>query len=163
MNEKYIDSLIEEIKNINTDESHFQSVISSDDRITETKVIESQKMYFWIRLFINEECSDIELGDDITISWTPTGEELITKFTAYGKTGLSKDNGGIINYNSEDDNRVLCLMIDSEKINFNDEIPFIRTLFKTGYHFEYQLVKRSELLFTNNRTNEVLSYYDVDL
>ena len=38
--------------------------------------------------------------------------------------------------NTEDDKKVLCLMIDEKTVNFSEEIPFIRTLFKTGRHFE---------------------------
>jgi hypothetical protein len=53
-------------------------------------------------------------------------------------------------------------MVDENYVNLSDDIPFIRTLFKTGRHYEYQLVKRNELLFRNNRTSEILEYYDCD-
>jgi hypothetical protein len=88
---------------------------------------------------------------------------LLTKFAAWGKKGLERDHQDeVINYNPEDDKKILCLMIDTKMVNFNDEIPFIRTLFKTGNHYEYQLVKRTELLFVNNRNDIILDYFDVD-
>ena len=68
----------------------------------------------------------------------------------------------IVNYNSEDDMKVLCLMVDEGQVNYNEDIPFVRTLFKVGRHFEYQLVKRSELLFVNDRNGMILDYFDCD-
>jgi hypothetical protein len=52
-------------------------------------------------------------------------------------------------------------MIDTKMVNNNDDIPFIRTLFETGNHYEYQLVRRVDLTFSNKRNNEILEYYDV--
>ena len=92
-----------------------------------------------------------------------SNEELKTKFICFGKTGLQKDyDEEIVNYNSEDDKKVLCLMVDEGQVNYNEDIPFVRTLFKVGRHFEYQLVKRSELLFVNDRNGMVLDYFDCD-
>ena len=65
-------------------------------------------------------------------------------------------------YNPEDDKKILCLMVDEKEVNYSDKIPFIRTLFKTGRHYEYQLVRRDELLFKNKRTDETIDYYDCD-
>ena len=157
-NGSYLEGLIDQIKSIDTTE------LSDDiEQITESKVIEEQKIYFWIRLYLNEEDPNVEIGDDITIQWTPTGEELKTKFAAYGKEGLERDHEDeVTNYNPDDDKRVLCLMIDTKAVNLNDEIPFIRTLFKTGYHYEYQLVKRDELIFINDKNEMILDYYDCD-
>jgi hypothetical protein len=53
-------------------------------------------------------------------------------------------------------------MVDERVVNFSNEIPFIRTLFKTGRYYEYQLVKRNELLFVNKRNGVILDYYDCD-
>jgi len=155
------DLLIEQIKSINTEEI---SSWSETEDLT-SKVVEEQKVYFWIRLFLKEESSNIEIGDDIIIKWIHSGETLDTKFICFDKTGLSKDHDDlekIINFNPEDDKKILCLMVDEKTINYSDEIPFIRTLFKNGRHYEYQLVKRDELLFINKRTNEVLEYFDTD-
>lgn len=154
----YRDLILEQIKNIDT--KNLSDVIEIE---TTSKIIEEQKVYFWIRLYLNEETPDIQIGDDILIEWLPSGERLSTKFICYGKQGLEKDhNDEVINYNPEDDKRILCLMIDTKMVNFNDDIPFIRTLFKTGYHYEYQLVKRNELLFICERNNLILDYYDCD-
>jgi hypothetical protein len=126
-------------------------------------VIEDQKIYFWIRLFLKEEDSNLKVGDDIIIKWNPSGEELETKFFAWGKKGFEKDlSEDITSYNPEDDKKVLSLMIDEKAVNYNDNIPFIRTLFKTGRHYEYQLVKRTDLVFINKRNGVILDYFDCD-
>jgi hypothetical protein len=152
------DNLVEQIKTIDTE------VVKDWDKNTDPamKVVEEQKVYVWIRLFLKEE-SDVEIGDDIFMTYVQSGEKLETKFICYGKTDMSKDyNDEIINYNPEDDKKILCLMVDQEKINKSNDIPFIRTLFKTGIHYEYQLVKRSDLLFINSRTGVSLDYFDCD-
>ena len=152
------DNLVEKIKTINTEEvKDWYSNMGSD-----MKVIEEQKIYIWIRLFLKEE-SNVEIGDNIFMTYTPSGEKLETKFICYGKIDMGKDHDDeIINYNPDDDKKILCLMVDQEKINKGTDIPFIRTLFKTGIHYEYQLVKRDELLFINSRTNQTLDYFDCD-
>lgn len=154
----HYDSIIEAIKEIDTEN------LSDDvDNSPESKVVDEQKIYFWVRLYLKEEDMNIEPGDEIIIKWKPSGEELLTKFIAYGKKGLDKNHDDeVTQYVSEDDKRVLSLMIDTKMVNFNDEIPFIRTLFKTGYHYEYQLVKRTELFFINSKNNIELDYYDCD-
>jgi hypothetical protein len=57
--------------------------------------------------------------------------------------------------------KVLCLMIDEKLVNWNKEI-FIRTLFKTGRHYEFQLVKRDELQFIIDKNNIILDWFDSD-
>ena len=152
------DNLVEQIKTIDTKE------VKDWNKNTDPamKVVEEQKVYIWIRLFLKEE-SNIEVGDDILMTYTQSGEQLETKFICYGKTDMGKDhNDEIINYNPEDDKKVLCLMVDQDKINKGTNIPFIRTLFKTSIHYQYQLVKRDELVFINSRTGETLEYFDCD-
>lgn len=152
------DNLVEQIKTIDTE------VIKDWESNTDPsmKVVEEQKVYIWIRLYLKEE-SNVEVGDDIYMTYTPSGEKLETKFICYGKTDLGKDhNDEIINFNPEDDKKILCLMVNQEHVNKNTDIPFIRTLFKTGIHYEYQLVRRDELLFINGRTGETLEYFDCD-
>jgi hypothetical protein len=154
------DNLVEQIKTIDTEE------VKDWDKNTDPdmKVIEEQKVYIWIRLYLKEEC-DVQEGDDIFMTYKPSGEKLETKFICYDKTSLSKDHDDlekITNFNPEDDKKVLCLMVNQEHVNKNTDIPFIRTLFKSGNHYEYQLVKRDELIFINSRTNEILDYFDCD-
>lgn len=149
-------SLIDIIKEIDTS----KIVDSTEDDVT-TKILEEQKTYFWIRIFLNDEENNIEIGDDVSIKYEPSGEELLTKFVSFGKVGLDSDQGEQMKYyDAEDDKRVLCLMVDESKINDNDNIPFIRTLFKNGRYFEYQIIRRNELLFINKRNNVVFEYYD---
>jgi len=152
------DNLVEKIKTIDTE------VVKDWDSNTDTamKIVEEQKVYVWIRLFLKEE-SDVQIGDTIFMTYTQSGEKLETKFICYGKTDMGKDHDDeIINYNPEDDKKVLCLMVDQEKINKGTDIPFIRTLFKISIHYQYQLVKRDELIFFNSRTGETLDYFDCD-
>ena len=152
------DNLVEQIKTIDTE------VIKDWDKNTDPgmRVVEEQKVYIWIRLFLKEE-SNVEIGDDIFMTYTPSGEKLETKFICYGKTDLGKDHyDEITNFNPEDDKKILCLMVDQDKINKGTDIPFIRTLFKSGIHYEYQLVRREELLFINSRTGDSLDYFDCD-
>ncbi len=124
-------------------------------------IIEEQKIYFWVRLYLREEDSNLDPGDDITIKWKDR-EELKTKFICYGKTGMGIDGDFMVKYDAEDDRRILCLMIDINEINNNDDIPFIRTLFKMGIHYEYQLVKRDEFKFIVDKDNSEIDYYDSD-
>jgi len=152
------DNLVEQIKTIDTE------VVKDWDKNTDPamKVVEEQKVYIWIRLYLKEE-ADIESGDDIFMTYTPSGEKLETKFICYGKSDLGKNHEDeIVNYNEEDDRKILCLMVNQDKINKGTDIPFIRTLFKVGIHYEYQLVRRSDLLFINSRTGISLDYFDCD-
>jgi len=153
----YLDNLVEIIKSIDTTD------LSDDvDNSVRSEITDEQKVYFWIRLYLKDENINAEVGDDVTIKWS-YGEELKTKFICYGKQGLTKDHSGeLISYNIEDDKKCICLMIDTKMVNYNDDIPFIRTLFKTGYHYEYQLVKRDELQFILDKNGLVLDYFDVD-
>lgn len=154
----YLDELIESIKQIDT--ADLSDDVSND---VTTNVVEEQKVYFWIRLYLKEEDPNIQIGDDVSIEYTISGERLKTKFICYDKMGLSTDHQDeITNYNPEDNKKVLCLMVDTNMVNYNDDIPFIRTLFKTSYHYDYQLVRRSELLFINDKNGMILDYFDVD-
>ncbi len=154
----YRKSIIDAIKLLDTED--LTDVVDKSPTI---EVKEKQKVYFWIRLYIKEPNENIQIGDDISITWKPSGEKLTTKFFTYGKKGSDKEhNDDIVNYNPEEDKKILCLMIEESSVNFNDEIPFIRTLFKNGYHFEYQLVRRDELVFINDRTGEILDYIECD-
>jgi len=152
------DNLVEKIKTINTEEvKDWYSNKGSD-----MKVIEEQKVYIWIRLYLKEK-SDVKIGDEIFMTYKPNGEKLSTIFVCYGKTDLGKDHEDeMVNYNPEDDKKVLCLMVNQDTINKGIDIPFIKTLFKTSIHYQEQLMKRSDLLFINSRTDEYLDYFDCD-
>jgi hypothetical protein len=152
------DNLISKIKEIDT-----ENLTDIVDKSTSINVLDEQKVYFWSRLFLKEEKLDLEIGDDIIIRYVPSGEELKTKFICYAKKGLDFDQGEqVSSYNAEDDKKIICLMIDEIKVNSDDSIPFIRTLFKTGRHYEYQLVRRDELVFILEKNNTVFDYFDVN-
>lgn len=155
----YQESIINDIKSIDLDKVDF----SNGDFKPRSKIIEKQKVYFWIRLYLKNEDVICKPEDIITIKHTPTNEELEVKFICYSKKNIHKDqNQELVNYDTEDDRKVLCLMVDSERITKNsDDIPFIRTLFKISQYYEYNLLKRDELLFINKSSNISLDYYDV--
>jgi hypothetical protein len=155
---EYLDNIVDSIKSIDT------SNLSDDiDTTPVSKIIEEQKVYFWIRLFLKNEESNINIGDDIIIEWLPTGEKLETKFVAWGKKGFDRDgNNEITSYSNDDDEKILSLMIDTKMVNHNNDIPFIRTLFKTGYHYNEAIFKRSDLQFFNKSNGVILDYYDCD-
>ena len=132
----------------------------SDDIITD---ITPEVVYFWTRLYLKEENPNVEIGDWVNITYTTSGEKLKCQFFAYGKTGLDRNHDDeLINFNSEDDKKVLCLMVEEKVVNESEDIPFIRTLFKLGRHYEYQLVKRDELQFVVERNGVILDYFDSD-
>jgi hypothetical protein len=153
----YLDVLADQIRTIDTTD------LSDVSEEVVSKVTEEQRVYFWIRLYLKEDNINAQIGDDISINWKLSGEKLVTKFICYGKTGLNKDyQDEMTNYNPEDDKKCLCLMIDSKMVNFNNDIPFIRTLFKTGYHYEYQLVRREDLQFIIDSNGMILDYFECD-
>jgi hypothetical protein len=156
---RYRNAIVDAIKQIDTDSSDNWSY----DEEIKAQILEEQKVYIWIRLYLKEEMTQISSGDDVIIQWIPSGEKLKTKFVCFGKQGLEKDHiGEVVNFNPDDDKKILCLMVDERIINTSDEIPFIRTLFKSGIHYEYQLMKREELKFILEKNELVLDYYDCD-
>jgi hypothetical protein len=154
----YTDSLIEQAKSIDLDKVDYSNV----DFKPRNKIVESQKVYFWIRVYLNEEV-DIKPDTNVNVKYVVSGETLETKFICYAKKGADKNmDENVINYNPEDDRRILCLMIDSERIDKNsDDIPFIRTLFRIGKYYEAQILRNSDLSITDSSGNK-LDFYDID-
>lgn len=151
--------IVSQVKNIDRDD------LSDDvDQEPKSNQVEKQMVYIWIRLYIKEELSDIKEGDDFIIRYLPSGEKLITKFICFGKKNSFKDAEEFsqIQITTEDDTKCLCLMVNEDKIQTGEEIPFIRTLFKVSKHFEYQVYLREELEFTNVRTGQSVEYIDCD-
>ena len=126
--------------------------------------ITPEKVYFWTRVYMKEENPNLQIGDEITIKYLPSGEEMKTQFFAYGKTGLERDHeeDELVNFNQEDDKKVVCLMVDEKIVNESDEIPFIRTLFKLGRHYEYNVLRREELVFTCDSNGVLIDWFDCD-
>lgn len=130
------------------------------------KIAEKQKVFIWVRLYLREESNDLLPEDEIIMKHI-NGEELVMKYICYAKTGYENSafahNNTINSYNSEDNPKVLCCMIDLSIINNDsDNIPFLRSLFRDGRYYDYQLLKLDELKFVNNRTSEQFNYFDVD-
>ena len=149
--------MIEQIKEINT-----EGLTDNVEKNPQMKIIEKQKVYFWIRLILKEELDDIKVGDDFKITYKFSGENLMTKFIAYGKKNLNRDlDEELVSYDPEDDKKILTLMVDSDELE-SDKIPFIRTLFKTSSYYQFHVYKRSDLTFTNQRTDQDVEYIDCD-
>jgi hypothetical protein len=149
------DEILEQIKQID-----LETLVETEEELPITKIIEKQKIYFWIRLYLKDEISNLELGDLVEINYSLTEESTITQFIGYDKKGsITNDKQEVVSFDKEEDRKVLILMIDEEIIN-SDEIPFIRTLFKTSSHYEDQVYRRDDLTFTNLRTNQKIEYYD---
>jgi len=110
--------------------------ISLNDKVDQTpsmKEIEKQLVYIWLRLYIKDELTDIKEGDGINIQYLPTSEILESKFICYGKKNSIRDSE-----------------IEGD------------TLFKISRHFEFQVYRREELIFKNQRTEQVIEYIDCD-
>lgn len=154
----YVNSLVEQAKSIDLDKIDYSDV----DFKPRNKIVESQKVYFWIRVYLNEEI-DINPDTTVNIEYTGSGEKLETKFICYAKKGAEQNmDENVINYNPEDDKRILCLMIDSERVNNNSEdIPFIRTLFRIGKYYQAQILRNSDLLVSDSSGNK-LEFFDID-
>lgn len=154
----YRDSIIESAKSIDVEKIDYKNV----DFGPQNKVVEEQKVYFWIRVYLKED-TEIEPGTDITITYTPNEESLVAKFICYAKKGHEKDKQqDVVNYNSEDDKRILCLMVDADRIDKKSEdIPFIRTLFRISRWYQPQILRLSEFKITDSSEIE-LEFYDID-
>lgn len=150
-------NIINAIKQIEIE--NIQDLEEDSIDLIKSEIIEKQKVYIWVRLYLKTE-SNINIGDVVTLTYIPSGEKLDTIFSCYGKKGNNENHDNeIINYDPEDDKKKLCLLIDEDIIKDNSDIPFIRTLFKNSKHYEYQLVKREDLIFKCGGV--VLDYYDV--
>jgi hypothetical protein len=157
MNTLY-EQLVEQIKKIDRDD--LSNDVTKDASVKE---VEKQKVYIWLRVFLKDDASDVKEGDDFTITYTKSGEQLNSKFMCFGKVNSFKDNGNNqIQTISEDDPKVIILMIDENDIQNGEHIPFIRTLFKISKHFEYQVYRRDELVFKNERSGQILEYIDCE-
>lgn len=153
-----LNQAIKEIKIEDIDDSQ----LNFDPKVEET---EKSQVFSWIRLYLKEDFENIANGDVVKIRWT-SGEEVDTTFIGYNKKGLTSDNDGIVNSDLEDDKSGLILMVDEKEYRdpkISEKIPFIRTLFKTSPYYEYQVYRRSDLLFIVEKTGESLEYIDVDL
>ena len=153
------DLIVQQVKDIDT-----KSLSDDVDQDPKYNQVEKQIVYIWIRLYIKEELSDLKEGDNFSITYLESGEKMITKFICFGKKNSFKDSDDLnqIQMVGEDDMRCLCLMVNEEEIQSSEDISFIRTLFKTSKHFQYQVYRREDLEFRNERTGQLVEYIDCD-
>lgn len=133
-----------------------------NERKVEVEVTQKQGTYAYIRIYLNEEDNTLKSGDIVTLGF-PEGNELFeTTFVSYGKdVGKKRDQDELVDYVPEDNKKVLCLMFNVDSINTDsDNIPFIRSLFKVGRYFEYQLFKYEE--FTVESKEKSFEFFDID-
>ena len=152
----HIQNIITEVKKVDVDKINFDK----EDFNPSSRIIQKQRVYIWIRLYLKNE---IEIKPETLVQIEYNGQEkLDTHFMFFGKKGLERDKDGqIVNFDPEDDTKVLCLMVDVEKIDKdNENIPFMKTLFKLGKFYEPQIIKKSDFNFKVGETN--LDFYDID-
>lgn len=157
-NKDIYNDIVDQAKKINLDKVDY----AGEDFVPRADIKQKQRVFFWIRVYLKEEI-EIKQDTDVHINWKETNEKLTTKFICYAKKGLDKDlEEQVTNYNPEDDKKVLCLMIDEDKINIhNEDIPFIKTLFKIGRFYEKQVWRREDMILTDKDGNE-LPWFDID-
>ena len=158
-NEKvFYDDIIEQAKKIELDKVNFEN----EDFKARSEITQKQKVYLWIRVYLKKEM-EIEPNADVFLNYLPNSEKLETKFICYSKKGLDKDHQDeVVNYVDEDDKKVLCLMVDEERININNsDIDFLKTLFRLGRYFESVVYSRQDLQLTTSN-GDVLDYFDID-
>lgn len=114
--------------------------------------VEKQKEYFWIRIYLEEEDDLLKVGDQITMTHVPTNEQIEMIFGAYEKEGLNRDfDDEVVNYVSESDKKILCCMIDVERVNKDSEdIPTLRTFFRISRFYQENLFLKSDLTITKD-------------
>ena len=152
----HIQNIITEVKKVDVDKINFDK----EDFNATSRVIQKQRVYIWIRLYLKNE---IQITPETLVQIEYNGQEkLDTHFMFFGKKGLERDKDGeIVNFDPEDDTKVLCLMVDVEKIDKdNENIPVIKTLFKLGKFYKPQIIKKSDFNFKVGETN--LDFYDID-
>jgi hypothetical protein len=157
-NKVIYDDIAEQVKKIDLDKVDY----TGEDFVPRSEIKQKQKVYFWIRVYLKEE-TDIEANTDVSIVWHETGEKLTTKFICYSKKGLDRDlDEQVTNYNPEDDKKVLCLMVEEDKINIdNEDIPFIKTLFKIGRFYQFQVWRKEDMSLLDSDGKE-LPWFDID-
>ncbi len=156
----YRNKIVDDVKKINIDDINFTDINTAPQR----KIIEKQKEYFWMRLYLEDLDTTTLEGDSIRMIYNEKNEEIEVTFACYAKLGSEVDKEqNIINYESKNNNKVLCIMVDVDKINYkSDNIKFIRSLFKLSRWYRPQLIRTDDFTFINNRTSLEYKYYDID-
>jgi len=153
----YLDAVVDQVKSIDIEKVDFEN----SDFKPRQRIVEKQRVYRWTRVFVKEEVVDIAVNDIYHIRHLPTGESMECSFICFAKKGLAKDSSGsIVSYDGEEDRKILCLMIDTDLLG-KEGVRTISSLFPNTPYYEYNLMRRDELVFENKRTGERLDYFDV--
>jgi hypothetical protein len=161
-NTSLYESIVNMIKGIDDEEV---KSFRYEGEATTVKEVEKTMTYFWIRIFLKEECESITPGDMVDMSYKEENLEVI--FSSYGRKNTrssSEIDDEVTEYVHEEDKKCLIFLVDEDKIRKDSEdIPFIRTLFRSSPWFELQVYRREELVFKNRKTGVVYEYVGADL
>jgi hypothetical protein len=157
-NEIFYQDIVDQAKKIELDNVNFDS----ETFVPSSKIVQKQAVFLWVRVYAKNEMS-LEPNTTVFFNYLPTQEKLETKFICFAKKGLDRDfQDEVVNYVDEDDRRVLCVMVEEDRINKNNEnIPFLKTLFKLGRYYEVQVYSRLDLTLTTDK-GDVIDYFDID-
>lgn len=122
--------------------------------------VEKSKTFVWTRIYLKDEKDNIKKGEKVLLKYIPTNEEIEMVFGAYEKEGLNKDfDDEVTNYISKDDKKILCCMIDQNRLNKDSEdIPNLRTFFRSSRYYQENLFFKRDLeVWTNDEQLEYAS------
>ena len=154
------DEIVEKIKSIDIDKIEFKD----GKRKIVSDVIEKQKEFLWLRVFLKDELGGINIGDEFTLRYILDNgdvENMKMEFISYGKNSLNVDSDYdniISNYDSEFNNKKLIFMIDKDILIKKTNI---RKLFKNTVYYEDVLLKRDSLLLLDNNESSI-EYVDME-
>lgn len=154
----HLRSIVHEVKKIDVNKVNFDG----EDFEPHTKIIQKQKVYIWIRVYLKEEM-DIKPETKVIIQYLGGKESIETYFMYFGKKGLERNKDGeIVNFNPEDDRRILCLLIDSERLDYNNhDIPYMKTLSPLSKHYKPDYFRKFDFtILLEDGTN--LDFFDIE-
>lgn len=153
------DSIVESVKSIDIN----TIIDGNDNESVAINQVQKSTSYLWLRLYLNEDDTTTQASDTITMHYLDYDEKLALHFVCYAKTNTTQDtNEAVVNYNPEDDKKVLCMMVEEDAITKDNKLEYIKTMFKTLPWFQKQYFRPVELTFTNERTGQVYDYYSAD-
>lgn len=145
----------------NTKLSFIDEFIQKFANSIQREVLEEQKQYHWIRLYMNDEL-EIDPMAKVKMVYVPTSEEFELVFTSYNKKKSEQDKGpSLVEYVAEDDKKVLSLLYNLDDVENSEKYPKITTLFTRSKNFEFNLLRRDDLVFKLQDGTEI-AYYDIE-
>ncbi len=159
-NSDIYDEIVEKIKSIDINKIEFKD----GKRKIVSDVIEKQREFLWLRVFLKEELNNINVGDEFTLRYELDNgdvENMTLEFISYGKNILNIDSdydNVISNYDNEFNNKKLIFMVDKDKLISKLNI---RKIFKNTVYCEDVLIKRDSLLLLDNNESSI-EYIDME-